>query len=88
MAVGRRWSSNPSGKCSNERPTRGTVCGTTRSMCGTDAVFFGNERPISLRNICEATTLKVNFRERETERVRERESESESESEDGGERVG
>ena len=34
---GRRWSSNPSGKCSCERPTRGTVCGTMRSMCGADA---------------------------------------------------
>ena len=33
----RRWSSNPSGKCSYERPTRGTVCGTMRSMCGADA---------------------------------------------------
>ena len=32
-----RWSSNPSGKCSYERPTRGTVCGTLRSMCGSDA---------------------------------------------------
>ena len=27
----------PSGKCSYERPTRGTVCGTMRSMCGADA---------------------------------------------------
>ena len=34
---GRRWSSNPSGKCSHERPTRGTVSGTMRSMCGADA---------------------------------------------------
>ena len=34
---GRRWGSNPSGKCSYERPTRGTVCGTVRSMCGADA---------------------------------------------------
>ena len=34
---GRRWNSNPSGKCSDERPTRGTVCGTMRSMCGADA---------------------------------------------------
>ena len=34
---GRRWSSNPSGKCSYERPTRGTVSGTMRSMCGADA---------------------------------------------------
>ena len=33
----RRWSSNPSGKCSYERPTRGTVCGTMRSMCGAGA---------------------------------------------------
>ena len=33
----RRWSLNPSGKCSYERPTRGTVCGTVRSMCGADA---------------------------------------------------
>ena len=33
----RRWSSNPSGKCSYERPTRNTVCGTMRSMCGADA---------------------------------------------------
>ena len=36
-ATGRRWSSNLSGKCSYERPTRGTVCGTMRSMCGADA---------------------------------------------------
>ena len=28
QSLGRRWSSNPSGKCSYERPTRGTVCGT------------------------------------------------------------
>jgi len=34
---GRRWSSNPSGKCSYELPTRGTVCGTIPSMCGADA---------------------------------------------------
>ena len=33
----RRWGSNPSGKCSHERPTRGTVCGTMRGMCGADA---------------------------------------------------
>ena len=33
----RRWNSNPSGKCSYERPARGTVCGTMRSMCGADA---------------------------------------------------
>ena len=33
----RMWSSNPSGKCSYERPTRDTVCGTMRSMCGADA---------------------------------------------------
>ena len=33
----RRWSSNASEKCSYERPTRGTVCGTMRSMCGADA---------------------------------------------------
>ena len=33
----RIWSSNPSGKYSYERPTRGTVCGTMRSMCGADA---------------------------------------------------
>jgi len=37
MVQGRRWSSNPSGKCSYVRPTRGTVCGTMRSMCGADA---------------------------------------------------
>ena len=34
---GKRWSSNPSGKCSYERPTRGTVCGTMRGTCGADA---------------------------------------------------
>ena len=34
---GRRWSSNPSGKCSYERPTRGIVCGTMHSMCGAGA---------------------------------------------------
>ena len=33
----RRWSSNPSRKCSSERPTQGTVCGTMRSTCGADA---------------------------------------------------
>ena len=37
---GRRWISNPSGKCLYERPTRGTVCGTMRSMRGTDAVVL------------------------------------------------
>ena len=36
-AACRRCCSNPSGKCSYERPTRGTVCGTMRSMCGADA---------------------------------------------------
>ena len=35
--VSRRWGSNPSEKCSYKRPTRGTVCGTMRSMCGADA---------------------------------------------------
>jgi len=38
-AYSRRWSSNPSGKCSYERPTRGTVCGTVSSMCGADAGY-------------------------------------------------
>jgi len=33
----RRFSSNPSGECSYEQPTRDTVCGTIRSMCGADA---------------------------------------------------
>ena len=33
----RRWNSDPSGKCSYERPTRGTVCGTMRSMCSAAA---------------------------------------------------
>ena len=32
-----RWSSNPSEKCSYERPTRGILGGTMRSMCGADA---------------------------------------------------
>ena len=36
-AHGRRWTSNPSGKCSYERPTRDAVCGTMRSMCSADA---------------------------------------------------
>jgi len=36
----RRWSSNPSGKRSYERPTRGTVCGTMRRMCGADAGYL------------------------------------------------
>jgi len=27
-------------RCSYERPTRGTVCGTIRSMCGADAFFL------------------------------------------------
>ena len=34
---GRRRILNPSGKCSCVRPTRGTACGTMRSMCGADA---------------------------------------------------
>ena len=34
---GRRWSSNLSGKCLYAQPTRGTVCGTMRSMCSADA---------------------------------------------------
>jgi len=33
----KRWSLNPSAKCSYERPPRGTVCGTMRGMCGADA---------------------------------------------------
>ena len=33
----RRWSSNPSGKCSCQQPTQGTFCGTMHSMCGADA---------------------------------------------------
>ena len=33
----RRWRSNPSGKSSQERLTRGTECGTMRSMCGAGA---------------------------------------------------
>jgi hypothetical protein len=37
IKLARRWSSNPSGKCSCERTTRGTVCGTIRSMCGADS---------------------------------------------------
>ena len=36
----RRWSSNAFGKCSYEQPTRGTVCGKMRSMCGPDAACF------------------------------------------------
>jgi hypothetical protein len=43
----RRWSSNPSGKCSYERPTRGTVCGTMRSMCGADAGYLAINYQIS-----------------------------------------
>ena len=39
------WSSNPSGKCSCERPTRGTVCGTMRSMCGADAGCLAINQP-------------------------------------------
>ena len=37
----RRWSSNPSGKCSYDRPTRGAVRGTMRSMCGAGAGCLG-----------------------------------------------
>ena len=33
----RRWRSNPSGKCSHERPTRGTGRGTIHSKFGADA---------------------------------------------------
>ena len=44
-----RLSSNPSGKCSYERPTRGRVCGTMRSMCGADAGCSAiNYQPLSL----------------------------------------
>ena len=38
--TGRRWSLNPSGKCSYERPTRGTVRGTMRSICGCLAINY------------------------------------------------
>ena len=34
---GRGWSSNQSRKCSYEQPTRVTVCGTMRSICGANA---------------------------------------------------
>ena len=33
----RRWRSDPSEKCSHERPTRGTVRSTMRDMCGAGA---------------------------------------------------
>ena len=58
QVLGRRWSSNPFGKCSYERPTQGTVCGTMHSMCGTDAgclamnyqsLTTGNEPHLGLR---------------------------------------
>ena len=48
---GRRWSSNPSGKFSSERPTRGTVGGTMRSMCGADAGCLAiNYQSLSLQH--------------------------------------
>ena len=47
--VVKRWSSNPSGKCSYARPTRGTVCGTMRSMYGADAGCLAvNHRSLSI----------------------------------------
>ena len=49
---GRMWSSNPSGECSYERPARGTVCGTMRSMCGADAGCLAiNHQSLSIKTI-------------------------------------
>ena len=40
------------GKCSHERPTRGTVCGTQRSMFGADAGCLAmNATSISSSNL-------------------------------------
>jgi hypothetical protein len=36
----RRLISNPSGTCSYQRPTRGTVCGTMCSMCSAELVVW------------------------------------------------
>ena len=49
----RRWSSNPSGKCSYERPTRGTICRTMRSMCGADAGCLA----INYQSLCPVTQI-------------------------------
>ena len=46
-----RWSSNPSEKCLYERPTRGTVCGTMRGMCGADAGCLAIDRS-QFKNNC------------------------------------
>ena len=54
-----RWSENLSGKCSYERPTRGTLCGTMRSMCGADAGCLAiNCQSLSMRGpgLLEPTT--------------------------------
>ena len=62
--IGRRWSSNPSGKCSYERPTRGKVCGTMRSMCGADAGCLAiNYQPLCcLREGAVSSRNKYNLR--------------------------
>ena len=47
-----RRSSSPSGKCSYERPTRGTVCGATSSMCDADAGCSAKITNLSLAEMC------------------------------------
>ena len=57
--VGRRWSSNPAGKCSYERLTRGRVCGTMRSMCGADAGCLAIHHQPRVSNTKKGGTLEV-----------------------------
>ena len=85
---------NPSGKCSYERPTRDTVCGTIRSMCGADAGclainyqslcvgVIGVEQWAEVRaDISSEETGRERERGRETEKERGREGEREREKE-------
>ena len=48
LMPGRRWSSNPTGKFPYERPTRGSVCGTMRIMCGADTGCSATDYSFSL----------------------------------------
>ena len=62
----RRWSSKPSGKCSYERPTRSTVCGTMCSMCGADAgclaIKYQSLRGVDLELEEEEDVLRLDLR--------------------------
>ena len=64
---------DPSGKCSSERPTRGTVCGTMRSMCGADAVRLAiNYQSLLQERGGRGGGERAAGRDREGERERER----------------